>query len=76
MPLATLSKGLKLIDLVMTGEMAAQAGCDRRTFKMWAKRLKVEPIGIVQGEKEVYKRADAERVVKAYIAFKQSKKRS
>ena len=52
------------------------AGCDRRTFKAWARKLKVEPAGTVKGNKEVYKRVDAERVAKAYKSFLSTSKTS
>lgn len=65
--------GLDLIDIVMSGEAALMAGCDRRTFKGWAKRLNVKPVGTLKGNKEVYKRADAERVARSYKAFLERK---
>ena len=67
-------KDVKL--LVMTGEAAQMAGCDRRTFKEWAKKLNVKPFDILKGNKEVYKREDAERIAKAYKAFQKDKEAS
>ncbi len=66
-------KELKLLDLVMTGEAARIAGCDRRTFQAWAKKLKVKPMAVLKGNKEVYKLEDAEKIAKAYQAFQKEK---
>lgn len=62
-------KGYTLEDFVMTGEGARMAGCDGRTFKQWAKKLNITPIG-KPGGKEIYRKADAEKVAAAYKAKK------
>jgi hypothetical protein len=55
-----------LRDLMMTGEAASQAGCDRRTFKIWAEKLRIKPFGITAGGKHIYERKAAEKVIKTY----------
>ena len=69
---------IKLIDAVMTGEGSQMAGCDRRTFIAWAKKLGIEPVMVLEspkGNKLIYKRLDAEKIARAYKAF-QEKQRS
>lgn len=69
-------KDFKVQDLVMTGEAADMmgTGIDRRTFKAWAKKFGVSPIGLVNGNKEVYLRKDVERVIEKYNAAKGGRK--
>lgn len=62
-------KELGKVDLIMTGEASRLAGCDRRTFKKHADKLKIKPIGNVEGGKAVYRRKDADKVIHAYKAF-------
>lgn len=59
-----------MLDVVMTGEASQILGCDRRTFILWATKLKIAPAAIVNG-KHLYLRKDVEKVEKA---FKEKKK--
>lgn len=78
MPLATLNgRGPNLEDVLSSGDGALLAGMkDRRTFKAWAKKLKIDPyVRNVSDGRESYLKKDADRVAKAYKAFLESKKK-
>lgn len=75
-----MSTGLNLLkeislgqNIIFTGEASIRAGVDRRTFKEWAKKLNIEPIGYGAGNRAVYFLKDAERVIKAILEGKKKK---
>lgn len=47
--------------------------CDRRTFNAWVKRLKIKPLGTLDGNRAIYRPEDAERIAKA---IKESKEKA
>lgn len=56
-----------MLKLIMTGEAAILAGCDRRTFKAHAKKMNIKPSAMA-GDKELYKSEDVEKVVRSIKA--------
>lgn len=56
-------KGLN-VDLFTTGPAARIAGVDRRTFIAHAKKMKIEPVAILEGKRAVYLKEDVERIAR------------
>ena len=75
MPLTTSKmKGFRLEDLLTNGDGAQLAGMkDRRTFKAWAEKLRIEPVGKTGDGRVYYKKPDVDRVVRAFKAHQAAK---
>lgn len=76
MPLTTESlKGLRLEDLLTSGDGAQMAGMkDRRTFIAWGEKVGVKPVGRTSDGRVYYRKADADRIVKAFKTHQATKK--
>lgn len=79
----TIRKGISRLNIVTTGYGAQKAGCDRRKFKRWAKKLGIYPLGKLQEgaepsimDPEIFVREEADEVVAAILADRVRQRRA